>query len=71
MRTILFRGYSDDCHNVTVDGQKHPERYSPYDVLVTIGEHRMSATMEFDGRDWTCTVRVPDYAIIEVEHDGN
>ncbi len=69
MKTILFSGYSDDCHNLVVDGEKQPESYHPFDVVVTIGEHRLSATMEFDNRGWHCTIRVPDHAAVEVEND--
>ena len=64
---IVLSGYSDDCHNLTVDGKKHDERYREFVVHIRLGDKYVRATMEFAGPGWRCRITTPAEAVITVD----
>ena len=68
---IVLSGYSDDCHNLKIDGKKHPERYREFVVHIKVGGKIVRATMEYGqegfGGHWQCRITTPGDAVIEVD----
>lgn len=67
---LLFSGYSDDCHNLSLDGKGQRESYTPYVVEVAmVGGGAVRATMTYEHPAWVCAIDVPDDVSVMVRKE--
>ena len=72
MKKAWLSGYSDDCQNVWVEGQRlTTDEYTNKRLVLTLPDgQEITATLEFEDQSWAVNFDIPDGIQVRAEeHD--